>query len=323
MRIPYNQVLHTYDDLLDASLQRYLPADAKPFDRDDYSITINDIADPSFAVAIESTEDLEMACNTPFANRENCLKLTATIQLKSDPPVVVPEPVAAACRPPIVVDMSGDSSASALSSSGGKPVAAVTPTKKSPPKKKRQSSKSGGGAKGRSRSTVPVRTRIIGSIAELHALGKPNPPRTEVSMFAGYSNAASKGFANPLSALKTEGIVMYDKGSGSVSLTDMGLRTPEALGIVPPTNNAEVHARLKALLTPKQREIFDLLAVDGQAYLRDEMAVRCNKLCLICCALRVLVSLSLTILLLVAAIFRLLLDIAILLPRVGQTQLER
>ena len=89
-------------------------------------------------------------------------------------------------------------------------------------------------------------------------------------MFAGYSNASSKGFKNPLSSLKTEGIVDYpDKKS--VCLTPFGLTTPEAKTVIPPKDNGEVQARLKALLRPKQVEIFNFLA-DGKAHLREDVA---------------------------------------------------
>ena len=128
----------------------------------------------------------------------------------------------------------------------------------------------GVGRSGRGNGGESVRARIIGSMAELRALGKPNPPRIEVALFAGYSNAASKGFSNPLSSLKTEGIVSYpDKKS--VSLTSNGLNTLEAKTVVPPKDNGEVQARLKALLRPKQVEIFDFLA-DGKAHLRANVA---------------------------------------------------
>ena len=126
------------------------------------------------------------------------------------------------------------------------------------------------GRGGRSNGGQSVRARIIGSMAELRALGKPNPPRIEVALFSGYTNAQSKGFKNPLSRLKTEGIVDYpDKKS--VCLTPIGLDSPEAKVVVPPKDNGEVQARLKALLCPKQVQIFDVLA-DGKAHLREDVS---------------------------------------------------
>jgi len=203
--------------------------------------------------------------------------MSALIHLKSEPPAPVEpaaEPAEAETRPPAVIDITGSTKStitSASPSSGEKRKAPtpVTPTKKSPTPKKRKKVSKGTAVVGGSK--LPVRARIIRSIAELRALGKESAPRTEVAMFAGYSNAASKGFSNPLSMLKTEGIITYpDKNT--VSLTAMGLDSEEARGVVPPASNAEVHARIKALLKPKQQEIFDLLAADGQAHFRDEMA---------------------------------------------------
>ena len=64
-------------------------------------------------------------------------------------------------------------------------------------------------------------------------------------------------------------------------MTDAGLQSLEAQGVVPPANNAEVHTRIKALLKPKQCEIFDLLAAGGQAYMypRDEIGVAVGYSC--------------------------------------------
>ena len=145
-------------------------------------------------------------------------------------------------------------------------------TPASPKRRKIGAGSTGGsaGRGGRSTGGQSVRARIIGSMAELRALGKPNPPRIEVALFSGYSNAQSKGFKNPLSSLKTEGIVDYpDKKS--VSLTPIGLNSPEAKAVVPPKDNGEVQARLKAFLCPKQVQIFDVLA-DGKAHLREDVS---------------------------------------------------
>ena len=148
----------------------------------------------------------------------------------------------------------------------------VTPSRKRSPAKKLPAKRGRGG--GRSSSAIPVRSRILGSVAELQALAC-RPPRTMVAMLAGYKNKSSKGFANPLGALKTEGLVTYpDKES--VVLTEMGLACDEMKGVTPPKNNEEVHARVKALLSPTQQRIFDLLAADRRAHARDEVAQACG-----------------------------------------------
>ena len=262
-RVPYNTVLDTYASLVDAILQKYLPDDAKPFSVDDYSIKLRDVRDASFPIDIGSTEDLDMAINAPFA-KEKELKIRATIHLKSDPPGRLD-----------VIDMS--STVSPLSSSNEKPTA-VTPTKKTktPPKKKRTKAK----ASISRGSKQPVRARIIRSIKELTALGNPSPPRKQVALLAEYTCTKSKGFANALCELKGEGIIRYPD-SKTVALTDAGLQSLEAQGVVPPANNAEVHTRIKTLLTPKQCEIFGALAAHGQAYAysRDEIRVAVGYSC--------------------------------------------
>ena len=264
-RVPYNTVLDTYASLVDALLQKYLPDDAKPFSVDDYSIKVKDVRDKSFPIDIGSTEDLDMAINSPFA-KEKELKIRATIHLKSDPP-------AQAGRLD-VIDMS--SIVSPLSSNE-KPIA-VTPTEKTKtrPKKKRQKAK----ASISRGNKAPVRDRIIQALAELTALGNPSPPRQQVAFFSGYKCTSSTGFSKSLSTLKGEGLITYP-GSKLVALTDVGLRAPAANGIMPPTSNAEVHTRIKALLTPKQCEIFDALSAHGQAYAypRDEIRVAVGYSC--------------------------------------------
>jgi len=272
-RVPYNTVLDTYTSLVDAILQKYLPDDAKPFSVDDYSIKVKDVRDASFPIDIGSTEDLDMAINSPFA-KEKELKIRATIHLKSDPPMPDVAPPVQAGRLD-GIDMS--STVSPLSSSGEKPTA-VTPTEKTKtrPKKKRQKAK-GSISRG---SKAPVRDRIIQAMAELTALGNPSPPRQQVAFFSGYKCTSSTGFAKSLSTLKAEGLITYP-GSKMVALTDVGLRAPAANGIMPPTSNTEVHSRIKALLTPKQCEIFDSLAAHGQAYAypRDEIRVAVGYSC--------------------------------------------
>jgi len=272
-RVPYNTVLDTYAGLIDALLQKYLPDDAKPFSVDDYSIKVKDVRDASFPIDIESTEDLDMAINSAFA-KEKEMKIRATILLKSDPPMPDVAPPVQAGRLD-GIDMS--STVSPLSSSGEKAIA-VTPTKKtkSPPKKKRTKAK----ASISRGSKLPVRARIIRSIKELTALGNPSPPRKQVALLAEYTCTTSKGFANALCELKGEGLIRYPD-SKTVALTDAGLQSLEAQGVVPPANNAEVHTRIKALLKPKQCEIFDLLAAGGQAYMypRDEIGIAVGYSC--------------------------------------------
>ena len=109
----------------------------------------------------------------------------ATIQKKSEPPVVVPvqpESVEASSSPLVVSDSNSDAaseSASVLPGSKRK----FEPPKKSPPKKYKKATKGAVGAGG---DKLPVRARIIRAVAELNSLGKRAAPKVQVAMFAGY-----------------------------------------------------------------------------------------------------------------------------------------
>ena len=240
------------ETLVDAVLEKYVPEGDKPVVLDDFEVKLKDVGD-EWPIDIDSDEDLVLA--TTAAKADGFIKMSATIRRKSDPPIIMLDPEPISISPPSTVV-----TIEKVSPASGKRKA--TAAKKSSPAKKRRAVVG---------MNLPVRARIIRAIAELHALGKGKVPRTEVALFAGYTNAASKGFSNPLSSLKTEGILDYpDKKT--VALTPKGLETGEARAITPPTDNAEVQARITALLTPKQQEIFDILAKSRKPRLRDEVA---------------------------------------------------
>lgn len=127
------------------------------------------------------------------------------------------------------------------------------------------------GSKGK-RAKGSVRDIILRSLAELRALRIAEPPRIQVALFAGYSNASSAGFAKALSGLKQDGLVAY-QSSKTVGLTETGLNADVMKGVVPPKNNCEVHERIKQLLKPKMKEMFDALA-DGGVHNREDVAQR-------------------------------------------------
>mmetsp|Transcript_26327 Transcript_26327/g.58510 ORF Transcript_26327/g.58510 Transcript_26327/m.58510 type:complete len:428 (-) Transcript_26327:147-1430(-) len=254
-RIAFDPLLDSMETLVDAVLEKFIPEGDKPVVLDDYEVKLKDLCD-EWPIDVDSNEDLALAVNTTTAKADGFVKMSATIRRKSDPPIIMLDPEPISISPPsTVVTIEKASPAS------GKRKATAAKKKSSPAKKRRASVG----------MNLPVRARIIRAVAELHALGKDKVPRAEVALFAGYTNAASKGFSNPLSSLKTEGILDYpDKKT--VALTPMGLETEEARAITPPTDNREVQARLRALLTPKQAEIFDILAKSRKPRLRDEIA---------------------------------------------------
>jgi len=264
VRIPFNLTTGSYESLVSSILECYLPPDHKPVNANDYVVKLNDFSDKTWPIDIASDVDLQLATKDFLATSNGFVSMSVSVNQKNEPPVleiVSSPPAATATSSPVDIASNAEHSKRI-----------VSPARKSAtPKRRKTTSTGGAGVTRGGKGGQPVRARIICSIAELRALGKPNPPRIEVALFAGYSNASSKGFSNPLSSLKTEGIVDYpDKKS--VCLTPYGLETPEAKAIVPPRDNAEVQTRLKALLTPKQVEIFDLLAADGRPHLREEVA---------------------------------------------------
>ncbi|HTG26090.1 MAG TPA: DUF87 domain-containing protein [Reyranella sp.] len=90
-----------------------------------------------------------------------------------------------------------------------------------------------------------VEQRILDALAELEALGSENPEKELVALLAGYSNLASKGFANAISGLKTAGAITYP-APGVVALTDHGRDNANA--VAAPRSTQELQARLLAVL---------------------------------------------------------------------------
>lgn len=112
--------------------------------------------------------------------------------------------------------------------------------------------------------------RILDALAELADLGVEAPARIQVAFLAGYSNARSKGFLNPLGALSTAGLVIYP-GGGTVALSEDGralARAPEH-----PATTDELHERIFALLGGVARRIlFPLIAAYPDAVERNALA---------------------------------------------------
>ncbi|KAL7553354.1 hypothetical protein ACHAWF_016629 [Thalassiosira exigua] len=281
IRVIYSEVLGSYDKFIDALLDRYLPAEAKPFVASDYVVKLKEIVgDQQWSIDIENSKDILLANEFPFTKQKGHIKMSARIRLCTEPEAPIThdhtdnDRAETASDAPTVVSTSEPSMSGAGDAVSGDKRKSITPLKQDiakPPAKRRKSSKKAipavaGGKK------VSVYEMIIKSIAELTALGKPNPPRIQVAMFSGYSNPSSKGFANALSALKTDGMVAYPDNK-SVALTRKGIESAEAKKITPPQSNIEVHDRMKALMKPKQEQIFNCLA-DGKPYLRDEIAAR-------------------------------------------------
>jgi uncharacterized protein len=87
--------------------------------------------------------------------------------------------------------------------------------------------------------------KVLDALAELEQLGATSPDRELVAFLAGYSNLSSKGFANAMGALRSEGFIDYP-AQGKVALTDDG----RGAAIYPdkPTSPEEVQTRIIDLL---------------------------------------------------------------------------
>ena len=87
--------------------------------------------------------------------------------------------------------------------------------------------------------------RILDALAELEAIGIPEPPRMQVALFAGYTHLSSKGFSNSIGTLRSAGRIDYPR-QGTIALTDQG--RVAANQVTEPRSMTEIHARVKQLL---------------------------------------------------------------------------
>lgn len=117
----------------------------------------------------------------------------------------------------------------------------------------------------------PRQQRILNAVAWWNAVGVHQPSRVQVAVAAQYS-ATSTGFTNPLGALRTMGLLNYPS-PGLLELTDMGGQVAEAPRNRPDT--AELHARLRAVLEPRQwRILAPLIEAYPRALTREEAAAK-------------------------------------------------
>lgn len=111
--------------------------------------------------------------------------------------------------------------------------------------------------------------RILDALAWWRAVGVEQPARVQVAAVARYS-ATSSSFANPLSALRTAGLIDYPNG-GTIALTAEGAgraRAPDASPTTP-----ELHARVFEILNgPRRRILEPLLAAYPEPMAREALA---------------------------------------------------
>lgn len=113
--------------------------------------------------------------------------------------------------------------------------------------------------------------RILDALAELEAIGANAPPRIMVANLAGYGHPQSTGFVKALSTLRTDALVDYGRGDGTVFLTDAGRAAAAPSGV--PLSDADLHQRIKTHLSGPGCKIFDaVVAAYPNAMSRDDLA---------------------------------------------------
>ena len=189
VRIPFNQSTDTKESIVNTILDLYLPPDDKPTSADDYAFELLDIRDKSWSIEISSNVDLHLAMSDFSTKSTRCLPMLVKVRKKTDPePLIATFDDVGGLAPQLNSNAFYPPADSPSSNQNPNATRIVSPARKpaAPKRRKIGAGASGGsagrgGRGGRGNSGQSVRARIIGSIAELRALGKPNPPRIEVA----------------------------------------------------------------------------------------------------------------------------------------------
>jgi hypothetical protein len=116
--------------------------------------------------------------------------------------------------------------------------------------------------------------KILDQLAELEAMGIPEPEKPQLGMMAGYTNVRSGGFSEPMGALIEKGLARYPR-PGYVALTDAG-RT-EARPVDVPVTTDELHARLCQTLGGAEAKILrEIISIYPEAIGKEELGMRLN-----------------------------------------------
>lgn len=101
--------------------------------------------------------------------------------------------------------------------------------------------------------------RILYGISWMNAIGVPEPSRVAVAFLADYSSNSS-GYVKACGSLRTLGAVEYLPGN-LIKLTDAGrVLAPE---IDPPSSNEELHEKIYARLSPRERSVLEPIVNAG------------------------------------------------------------
>jgi Mn-dependent DtxR family transcriptional regulator len=119
-----------------------------------------------------------------------------------------------------------------------------------------------------------VMQKILDAIAQFEAIGVDRVPKVQAAFMAGYSNLASKSFANAMGALRSGGYIVYPD-SDSLSFTDSGraLASP----VDSPLSTEELQRRIVKLLGGVHGNIVGhLVDLYPDEIAKEELAQRCG-----------------------------------------------
>lgn len=171
-------------------------------------------------------------------------RLTAAVA----PALAIPDRITAAVEPVVLVCREIAAALGTLNGNGHRPPMSPTLTKGTP----RLATASAVAGRPRVQSLgaeagspSPVSQRILNALAELELLGAAAPERALVAFLSGYTNLASKGFANAIGALRTAGHIGYPN-EGTIAMTEPGRAVAEFPDA--PRSSEEVQRRICQLL---------------------------------------------------------------------------
>jgi hypothetical protein len=115
--------------------------------------------------------------------------------------------------------------------------------------------------------------RVLDAIAWWSAVGVAEPARIQVAAAARYT-VKSTSFTNPLSGLKSKGLITYQAG-GKLAMTDEGRALANAPDSRPTT--AELHERVRGILEGREWRLLEpLITAYPAGMTREELAERTN-----------------------------------------------
>jgi len=116
--------------------------------------------------------------------------------------------------------------------------------------------------------------KILGSLAELEALGLHPADKQQLGLMAGYTNVRSGGFSEPLGRLIAGGYATSPQ-AGKVAITDAGRAA--AGDVQPPADPEEMQARIMAKLSgPETKLLKVIIARYPNAISKEDLGTECG-----------------------------------------------